>query len=152
MLIVYNSALTWFSERRKNFSIYWGEKWEWWPNSKKQVNDVIYRTLHKTTTQDDLRIFKYRAGFPSLSVVKNPLANAGDVGSTPGSWKIQYSCLGNPMDREVWWTAVYGVTKNQVQLYWLSMHASIQHIGSPKSLINRGFWLSLSLMNQCNIL
>ena len=23
----------------------------------------------------------------------------------------QYSCLGNPMDREAWWTLVLGVTK-----------------------------------------
>ena len=45
-------------------------------------------------------------------VVKNPLANAGDIrdmGSIPGSGKtpggshgnpLQYSCLENPMDRE----------------------------------------------------
>ena len=26
-------------------------------------------------------------GFPGGSVVKNPLANAGDMGSTPGSWR-----------------------------------------------------------------
>ena len=24
---------------------------------------------------------------------------------------LQYSCLGNPMDRGVWWTQVHGVTK-----------------------------------------
>ena len=24
---------------------------------------------------------------------------------------LQYSCLENPMDRGVWWAAVYGVTK-----------------------------------------
>ena len=50
-------------------------------------------------------------GFPGGSVVKNPPANAGDtgdVGSIPGSGRsigegndnpLQYSCLGNPMDR-----------------------------------------------------
>ena len=41
-------------------------------------------------------------------MVKNPPANSGDTGSIPGSGKfliegsgnlIQYSCLGNPMDR-----------------------------------------------------
>ena len=51
-------------------------------------------------------------GFPGGSVVKNPPANAGDVDSIPGSersprgWNsnpLQYSCLGNPMDREAWW-------------------------------------------------
>ena len=54
-------------------------------------------------------------------VVKNPLANAGevrDVGSIPGSGSspgrghdnpLQYSCLENPMDREAWQAAVHGV-------------------------------------------
>ena len=48
--------------------------------------------------------------FPSESVVKNPPANAGDVSLIPGLGRspgegngspVQYSCLGNPMDREV---------------------------------------------------
>ena len=47
-------------------------------------------------------------GFPGGSVVKNPPANAGVVGSILGSGRapgeengspLQYSCLGNPMDR-----------------------------------------------------
>ena len=54
------------------------------------------------------------------SVVKNPPANVGDVGSIPGSGRphgegngnpLQYSCLGNPLDRGVWRTTVHGVTK-----------------------------------------
>ena len=56
-------------------------------------------------------------------MVKNPPANAGDagdMGSVPGSVKspgegngypLQYSCLGNPMDREAWLTTVHWVTK-----------------------------------------
>ena len=66
--------------------------------------------------------------FPGGPVVKNPPANAGargDVGSVPGSGRcpgeedgnpLQYSCLGNPMDREAWRAAVHGVTKSWVQL------------------------------------
>ena len=51
-------------------------------------------------------------GFPGGSVVKNPPANARDAGSIPGLGKspgegngnpLQYSCLGNPMDRGAWW-------------------------------------------------
>ena len=47
-------------------------------------------------------------GFPGGSVVKNLPAAAGDVGSISGSGRsaegsndnpLQYSCLGNPMDR-----------------------------------------------------
>ena len=50
----------------------------------------------------------YSAGFQGGSVVKNPLASAGDTGSIPGLGgspgegngnTLQYSCLGNPMDR-----------------------------------------------------
>ena len=59
-------------------------------------------------------------GFSGDSVVKNLPANAGDVGSIPGSGKSpgegngnpsQYSCLENAMDRGAWWVIVYGVTK-----------------------------------------
>ena len=44
------------------------------------------------------------------SVVKNPPANAGDIGSIPESGRalgeenenpLQYSCLGNPKDRGI---------------------------------------------------
>ena len=54
------------------------------------------------------------------SVVKNPPANARDMGSIPGSGRypgevngnpLQYSCLGNPMDREAWRSTVDRVTK-----------------------------------------
>ena len=60
-------------------------------------------------------------GFPGGSVVKNPPANAGDAGLIPGLGKspgggsgnsLQYTCLGNPMDRGGWWTRVHGVTKS----------------------------------------
>ena len=53
-------------------------------------------------------------------MVKNPSANAGDVGSIPGFRRspgegndnlLQYSCLRNPMDKEAWRATVYGFTK-----------------------------------------
>ena len=58
-------------------------------------------------------------------MVKNPPASAGDVGSISGSGgspgegngnPLQYSCLGNPMDRVDWWATVHGVAKSQTQL------------------------------------
>ena len=64
-------------------------------------------------------------GFSGGSLVKNLPANAGDMGSIPGSGRspgegndspLQYSCLGNPMDRGAWWTAVHGVAKSWTQL------------------------------------
>ena len=59
-------------------------------------------------------------GFPGASVVKNLLAKAGDVGLTPETGRspkvgnsnpLQYSCLGNPMDRGTWHVTVHGATK-----------------------------------------
>ena len=50
-------------------------------------------------------------------MVKNLLANAGDAGSIPGPGRspgegngnpLQYSGLGNPMERGAWWAAVRG--------------------------------------------
>ena len=62
-----------------------------------------------------------RSGFPGGSEVKNLPANAGDTGSILGSGispregngnPLQYSCLGNPMDRRGAWQArFHGVTK-----------------------------------------
>ena len=58
--------------------------------------------------------------FPGGSVVKNPPASAGDAGSIPGSGRslgegngnpLQYSCLGNPVDRGVWKSTVDGVAR-----------------------------------------
>jgi len=59
-------------------------------------------------------------GFPWWLSDKNPPANAGDMSLIPGLGKcpregngnpLQYSCLGNFMNRGAWWATVYGVTK-----------------------------------------
>ena len=67
--------------------------------------------------------------FPGGSVIKNPLANAGDardMGSIPGLGRslgpprgngnpLQYSCLENQV-RGVWQATVYGVAKSQTHM------------------------------------
>ena len=65
-------------------------------------------------------------------MVKNLPANAraaGDVGLIPGSVRLpagangnllQYSCLGNPMDRGTRPDTIYGVTKRKTQLSTLA--------------------------------
>ena len=67
-----------------------------------------------------VRMDKILNGFPGGSVVKNPPTNSGDAGLIPGLGRspgegngnpLQYSCLGNPMDRGAWWATVPGVTK-----------------------------------------
>ena len=59
-------------------------------------------------------------------MVKNLPANAGDVGSISGLGRspgegngnpLQYSCLGNPMDRGAWRAIVHGV-KKQLDMTW----------------------------------
>ena len=59
-----------------------------------------------------------------MLVVKNPLANVGDirdVGSIPGLGRfpggehgnlLQYSFLENPMDRGAWWAIVHTVAQS----------------------------------------
>ena len=63
--------------------------------------------------------------FPGGSDVKESACNAGDLGLIPGLGRfpgegkgnpLQYSCLGNPMDRGPWWATVYGVAKSQTPL------------------------------------
>ena len=76
--------------------------------------------------------FILKLGLPGGTVVKNPPANAearGDAGSIPGSGRspgvgngnrLQYSCLENSMDREVWWATIHGVARSWTRLSDLS--------------------------------
>ena len=59
-------------------------------------------------------------GFPGGSDSKDFACNVGEPGSIPGSGRspgegngnpLQYSCLGNPMDRGAWWAIDHGVAK-----------------------------------------
>ena len=59
-------------------------------------------------------------GFPGGSVLKNPPANAEDVGLIPGLRRppgegngnlFQYSCLGNVKVRGAWLATIHEVTK-----------------------------------------
>ena len=90
-------------------------------------------------------------GFPGSSVVKNLPANAGDVGSIPGTGRspgsgngklLQYSCLGNPMDRGTWWATIHGVTKSQARLSTHSWQSPRQESGFLTCSL--AFFLSLS--------
>ena len=64
------------------------------------------------------------------SMVKNPPASSGNLGSIPGLGRcpgggngssLQYSCLENPMDRGAWWAIVHEVTKSQT---WLNRYTT----------------------------
>ena len=60
-------------------------------------------------------------GLPRWFSAKNPPANAGDVGSIPELGRssgeeygnsLQFSCLGNPMDRGTWQAIVHRVARD----------------------------------------
>ena len=73
-------------------------------------------------------------------IVKNPLANAGNVrdeSSIPGSRRspgeghgnpLQCSCLENPMDKGAWQATIQRVTKSWAQLKQLSTQAHKFHL------------------------
>ena len=65
----------------------------------------------------------YIYGFPGSSDGKESACNAGDpgsipeLGSSPGEeigYPLQYSCLGNPMDRRASQATVHEVTKSLI--------------------------------------
>ena len=76
-------------------------------------------------SEKNREFFENGLGFLSGSEVKNQPANSGDArdggwipqsGRSPGEGNdnpLQYSCLGNPTDRGVWWATVHGAAKGQ---------------------------------------
>ena len=67
-----------------------------------------------------LKLSRQYLGFPGGSLVKNLPANAGDTGLIPGSVRspgegsgnpLQYSRLGNLMDRGAWQATVHWITR-----------------------------------------
>ena len=62
----------------------------------------------------------FKWAFTGSSEGKESSYNAGDLGLIPGSRRspedvnsnpLQYSCLGNPMDRGAWWATAHGVAR-----------------------------------------
>ena len=64
------------------------------------------------------------SGFLGGSIGKESVYNAEYSGSIPGLQRapeegngdpLQYSCLGNLVDRGAWWAILHGVVKSQTQ-------------------------------------
>ena len=83
-------------QAKKKYKILW---------VKDLVGKCLLLTQGQPTKQNQFSVqycHAFTHTFSSGSVVKNPLANAGDAGSIPREGNgnpLQYSCLGNPMDR-----------------------------------------------------
>ena len=89
-------------------------------NFSRTKTKVFTALLEPWKHQTLVSLGKESRGFPGGLVVKNPPDNAGDSSSISGSGKcpgegngdlLQYSCLGNPMDRGAQWATDHRVTK-----------------------------------------
>ena len=87
-----------------------------------EILAIIELNLSHHIPSNQIQIFML---FLSSSAVKNPPANAGNSTSilglerSPGEGNghpLQFSCLGNPMERGAWWATVHGVAKSWIQL------------------------------------
>ena len=75
-------------------------------------------------------LHRVRHDWSDLAAAAANARDIRDMGSIPGSGRslgggngnpLQYSYLGNSMDRGAWRAIVHGVAKSQIQLKWLSM-------------------------------
>ena len=81
--------------------------------------------------------------------VKEPACNSGDLDLIPGSERspgegnynlLQYSCPGNPMDREAWQATVHGVTKSKTRLNNNNGKESVK-VNVSLSVMSNTLWL-----------
>ena len=95
-------------------------------------------------------------GFPDGSDSKESACNAGDLdlihglGRLPGEWNgypLQYSCLGNPMDRGAWEAIVLGVLLAcMYSTYKLNKQSDkIQPYHTPFLILNQSVVLVLTV-------
>ena len=66
--------------------------------------------------------------YHNLSREKFPIwCNPMDYSREGNGNPLQYSCLGDPVDRGAWWAAVHGVAQSQTWLKWLSSSSSMNY-------------------------
>ena len=92
---------------------------------------------------------------------KNPPANAGDTslipgsGRTPGEGKsnlLQYSCLGNPINRGAWQATVHGVAKSWLSDWTWAWGNSVLAVGLylESMLLNTWNFFSFHFQDLCS--
>ena len=137
-----------------SFFFSWKSMWTWFVPSAKNPDrwGLYYYTQFMAEILDwdyevsvSVCLFVYvYMGLPQWLSGKESTCHAGDGGSIPGSGRspgggygnpLQYSCLGNPMDREAWWATVHGLIQIQT---WLSMQARTHGLGEEE--MGQTFW------------
>ena len=72
-----------------------------------------------------LNSFKLWVGLHRWLSAEESTCQTGDTGSVPGSERppgegndnpLQFSSMGNPIDREAWWVTVHGIIENRDNL------------------------------------
>ena len=107
--------------------MHWRRKWQptpvFLPGESQGWESLMGCHLWGRTESDTTEVTQQHSslvGFPGGSAVKNLPVSAEDTGSIPRSGRspgeesgnpLQYSCLGNPMERGAWWATAHGVTK-----------------------------------------
>ena len=90
--------------------------------NKVAQGNAYHTTLYSWAVNNVLLVVMISMDFLGGSAVKNLPASAGDTssipayGRSPGEGKgnpLQYSYLGNPMDRGAWWAMVHRVSRSQ---------------------------------------
>ena len=130
-----------YGSQRCHFTLnsdYWYFQQSRWSRTRRMLSKLILEQpgMKSIIIPHFFRDSNWHSGFPGGTVVKNLLINAGDErdsGSIPGSgrspeegngYPLQYSCLGNPMDRGAWRATVQVVAKSWTQLgKWAPMHS-----------------------------
>ena len=92
---------------------------------------------------------KGQSGFPGGSEDEVSACNVGDLGSIPRSVRspgegngnpLQYSCLENSMDGEVWWATVYRAAKESDTSKVTSLSFFLSFINTDFIFLRASLW------------
>ena len=92
-----------------------------WIPSQMNISQFI-TGFYLVSLSPNLVTTSHNTGFPGGSDSKESTCNVGELGSIPGLGRspgeengnpLQYSCLGNSIDRKACWATVHGGLKSQ---------------------------------------
>ena len=90
-----------------------------------EVHDIVQETGIKTIpTEKKCKKAKWLSEEALQIAVKRREVESNGEGGTP----LQYSCLENPRDGEIWWAAIYGVPQSRTRLKRRSSSSSSSSI------------------------